>query len=245
MRVARSVSVMGAGLVACSAAWGQVREIEEFPGEMVEGFEEAVCCQQTPCIEPEVFGGRATLCSDIAHVSGNWGYRCVMRPFEGIRHFGSMEGAAVWTFAQPVRRFGAMMGTNALERGEPGDGGVVEFYGSGGVLIGTGGLDLDDHCAWRWHGWESDQPVLQIIVRGKSVAGGEAFVMMDVVRIDLWDSIACYADCDGSGSLDFFDFLCFQNAFAAGSSAADCDFSGQLDFFDFLCFQNAFAAGCP
>lgn len=26
----------------------------------------------------------------------------------------------------------------------------------------------------------------------------------------------CYADCDGSGALDFFDFLCFQNAFDAG-----------------------------
>ena len=55
----------------------------------------------------------------------------------------------------------------------------------------------------------------------------------------------CYADCDGSGSLDFFDFLCFQNEFSAGASYADCDGSGSLDFFDFLCFQNAFAAGCP
>jgi hypothetical protein len=54
----------------------------------------------------------------------------------------------------------------------------------------------------------------------------------------------CYADCDGSGTLDFFDFLCFQNAFAAGESYADCDDSGTLDFFDFLCFQNEFAAGC-
>ena len=26
----------------------------------------------------------------------------------------------------------------------------------------------------------------------------------------------CYADCDGNGALDFFDFLCFQNEFAAG-----------------------------
>ena len=26
----------------------------------------------------------------------------------------------------------------------------------------------------------------------------------------------CYPDCDGSGSLDFFDFLCFQNEFSAG-----------------------------
>ena len=26
----------------------------------------------------------------------------------------------------------------------------------------------------------------------------------------------CYADCDGNGVLDFFDFLCFQNEFAVG-----------------------------
>jgi DNA-binding beta-propeller fold protein YncE len=55
----------------------------------------------------------------------------------------------------------------------------------------------------------------------------------------------CYADCDESGELDFFDFLCFQNEFAAQTPYADCDGSGQHDFFDFLCFQNEFAAGCP
>ena len=56
---------------------------------------------------------------------------------------------------------------------------------------------------------------------------------------------SCYADCDASGGLDFFDFLCYQNLFGAGDPAADCDGSGGLDFFDFLCFQNEFAAGCP
>ncbi|MFG0284830.1 MAG: GC-type dockerin domain-anchored protein, partial [Phycisphaerales bacterium JB039] len=56
---------------------------------------------------------------------------------------------------------------------------------------------------------------------------------------------SCYPDCDGNGVLDFFDFLCFQNAFATGDMYADCDGNGLLDFFDFLCFQNAFAAGCP
>jgi hypothetical protein len=55
----------------------------------------------------------------------------------------------------------------------------------------------------------------------------------------------CYGDCDESGGLDFFDFLCFQNFFAAGEPYADCDVSGELDFFDFLCYQDAFAAGCP
>jgi hypothetical protein len=55
----------------------------------------------------------------------------------------------------------------------------------------------------------------------------------------------CETDCDGSGSLDFFDFLCFQNLFAAADPQADCDEDGVLTFFDFLCFQTAFAAGCP
>ncbi|MFG0283488.1 MAG: SBBP repeat-containing protein [Phycisphaerales bacterium JB039] len=55
----------------------------------------------------------------------------------------------------------------------------------------------------------------------------------------------CAADCDRSGALDLFDFLCFQSLFAAGDPGADCDESGALDVFDFLCFQDAFAACCP
>ncbi|MFG0283978.1 MAG: GC-type dockerin domain-anchored protein [Phycisphaerales bacterium JB039] len=55
----------------------------------------------------------------------------------------------------------------------------------------------------------------------------------------------CRPDLTGDGRLDFFDFLEFQNLFAAGDLRADFDDSGSLDFFDFLAFQNAFAAGCP
>jgi hypothetical protein len=55
----------------------------------------------------------------------------------------------------------------------------------------------------------------------------------------------CYADCDGNGVLDFFDFLCFQDCFLAGDPRCDCDGNGVMDFFDFLCFQDAFLAGCP
>ena len=62
----------------------------------------------------------------------------------------------------------------------------------------------------------------------------------------------CYPDCDsstGPGVLDIFDFLCFQNRYAAGASyACNCDTTtGQdlCDIFDFLCFQNAYSAGCP
>jgi hypothetical protein len=54
----------------------------------------------------------------------------------------------------------------------------------------------------------------------------------------------CYADFDGSGVLDLFDFLSFVNAFNAGEDRADCDGSVGLDLFDFLCFVNEFNAGC-
>lgn len=57
-------------------------------------------------------------------------------------------------------------------------------------------------------------------------------------------TLACPADCDGSGTLDFFDFLCFQDAFDAGDPAADLDGDGAFTVFDFLAFQNAFDAGC-
>jgi YVTN family beta-propeller protein len=51
-------------------------------------------------------------------------------------------------------------------------------------------------------------------------------------------------DCDMSGTLDLFDFLCFVNEFNVGDPTADCDGNGSLDLFDFLCFVNAFNAGC-
>ena len=62
---------------------------------------------------------------------------------------------------------------------------------------------------------------------------------------------SCYADCDGSGMLDLFDFLCFQDSFVNGEPyACDCDTSTGTnppvcDNFDFLCFQNAFVVGYP
>ena len=54
----------------------------------------------------------------------------------------------------------------------------------------------------------------------------------------------CRADLDGDGDLTLFDFLLFQNLFAAGDLRADFDGDGQLTLFDFLAYQNAFAMGC-
>ncbi|MCA9278510.1 MAG: carboxypeptidase regulatory-like domain-containing protein [Phycisphaeraceae bacterium] len=56
---------------------------------------------------------------------------------------------------------------------------------------------------------------------------------------------SCYADCDGSGALNIFDYICFGNEYASGTAYADCDGSGSLNIFDYICFGNAYAAGCP
>lgn len=60
-------------------------------------------------------------------------------------------------------------------------------------------------------------------------------------------SKVCPGDLDDNHVLDIFDFLAFQNLYAALDPRADLDQStgaGVFDIFDFLAFQNLFAQGC-
>jgi hypothetical protein len=50
------------------------------------------------------------------------------------------------------------------------------------------------------------------------------------------------ADFDGSGLVDFADFLLFANAFGSTDATYDLDASGTVDFGDFLMFVEAFGA---
>lgn len=68
-------------------------------------------------------------------------------------------------------------------------------------------------------------------------AGFDRFMILSNVSV-------CRADLDGDGELTFFDFLTFQNLFAARDPKADFDGDGEFTFFDFLGFQNEFAGGC-
>ena len=65
------------------------------------------------------------------------------------------------------------------------------------------------------------------------------------IRTTVEFRVGCPADCDSSGSLDVFDFLCFQTEFANHTAYADCEADGDWDVFDFLCFQGLYADGCP
>ncbi|MCA9279876.1 MAG: esterase-like activity of phytase family protein [Phycisphaeraceae bacterium] len=54
----------------------------------------------------------------------------------------------------------------------------------------------------------------------------------------------CYADCDGGGTLNIFDYICFGNAYSMNDPYADCDGNGTLNVFDYICFGNLYAVGC-
>ncbi|MCW5757089.1 MAG: hypothetical protein KIT54_07635 [Phycisphaeraceae bacterium] len=86
-----------------------------------------------------------------------------------------------------------------------------------------------------------------LLVFGQAFVGsvGSPGVALDAGLLACMTGSACRADIDGDGQLTIFDFLAFQNLFAAGDMRADFDGDGELTLFDFLAFQNEFAAGCP
>jgi hypothetical protein len=54
----------------------------------------------------------------------------------------------------------------------------------------------------------------------------------------------CAADYNADGSIDFFDYLDFVNAFSSNDSRADFNHDLGVDFFDYLDFVDAFSRGC-
>jgi hypothetical protein len=54
----------------------------------------------------------------------------------------------------------------------------------------------------------------------------------------------CRADCNQDGSINIFDFLCFQGLVTTGNPEADCNGDGAINIFDFLCFQGLVTIGC-
>ncbi|QOJ00518.1 MAG: hypothetical protein HRU70_08455 [Phycisphaeraceae bacterium] len=65
---------------------------------------------------------------------------------------------------------------------------------------------------------------------------------------DLELTVACGADYNGDGFVDFFDFAdfvdCFEGVFCPEGQSGDFNGDGFVDFFDFTDFVDAFEAGC-
>lgn len=66
--------------------------------------------------------------------------------------------------------------------------------------------------------------------------------VLDAVQLSL---VACLADINGDGELDFFDISAFLTAFSSLDPVADITGDGEFDFFDISAFLVAFAKGCP
>jgi Family of unknown function (DUF1028) len=161
------------------------------------------------------------------------------------------------TFSSPVMRashgsYGGDVETMRIElvdwQGLP----IAAPLASPPAVTGTGILVLNAPVSMGNGVWE-------VPVRARGQLGTESLTITvdDGIRpVTLMPNptveVTCYADCDqstGVGTLDIFDFLCYQSAFVNQEKyACDCDSGGGgnvCDIFDFLCFQNAFAQGCP
>jgi photosystem II stability/assembly factor-like uncharacterized protein len=107
---------------------------------------------------------------------------------------------------------------------------------------------LDEGETWRRYGPSlPNAPVIDIILEP-----AHGLIVIGTQGRGAWSAPLrqrpCAADCTGEGTLDVFDFLCFQDAFAQGDAYADFDVTtghGTLDIFDFLAFQDEFVSGCP
>jgi hypothetical protein len=123
---------------------------------------------------------------------------------------------------------------------------TIVVRGSSGEFV-TG--RASDIMIWETHAFTSSDPapsgnplgnIVEVMIQAANSFQG-AFID----NIEIGFEVACYPDCDTSGVLDVFDFLCFQDAFVVMAPYADCDGSTTFDIFDFLCFQDAFVTGCP
>ncbi|MFG0286103.1 MAG: GC-type dockerin domain-anchored protein [Phycisphaerales bacterium JB039] len=124
--------------------------------------------------------------------------------------------------------------------------GGMDFWDDNGDLLSVapGGYVL---ATWFFAGGPPAMAITrggQVVVNGFDFDAFDGFVNGNVKNQLLW-LLDCQADLDDDDALTLFDFLAFQNLFAAGDLKADFAFDGRLDLFDFLEFQNQFDIGCP
>jgi hypothetical protein len=94
-----------------------------------------------------------------------------------------------------------------------------------------------------FRGFTSAVPITKVTIDAADTPAN-AWATMDNLIVGVAAGGGCYPDCDGTGTLNIDDFICFQTSFAIGDPYADCDASGTLNIDDFICFQTFFAIGC-
>ncbi len=121
---------------------------------------------------------------------------------------------------------------------------VVAVYADGcpaGAAITCNDDDFNAHCSGSfirdsWTQFNATAGTTYLIaVGGFSGLSGNGTLTIER---------ACTADFNGDGSVDFFDYLDFVDAFSANDPSADFNADGAIDFFDYLDFVDVFSSGC-
>jgi hypothetical protein len=162
--------------------------------------------------------------------SFNWSLLASMEPGTGLL---TLDGSPAWATAPLV--------TNAWAEFKlvmDFDADLVDIFYAGNLL----------YSGYSWKagvfGNSNGQPRIQAFdAYGDEFPLGISALYYDDVRLAESDT-GCYADCNGDGSVNIFDFLCFQGKVTTGDPAADCNGDGNVNIFDFLCFQGAVTLGC-
>lgn len=121
---------------------------------------------------------------------------------------------------------------------------VVAVYPDGcpaGTAITCNDDDFNAHCAGTFirDSWTQFTATsgTTYLVRVGGYNGAQGNGTLTIERF-------CPADFNGDGSLDFFDYLDFVDAYSAGLSSADFNGDSVIDFFDYLDFVDAYSLGC-
>lgn len=190
-------------------------------------------------------------CTFVGNVSGS---------FASLKFGKSVVNSVVWGNTPTTIDGSAVYSFSCIEGGKPGIGVISRdprFIDASGSNYRLGSVspcvDAGDNSAvpLSFNPVDLDGNPRFVDDLGMPDSGSGAKPIVDMGAYERQED-SCYADCDqstGAGTLDIFDFLCFQNSFVNGETyACDCDTStgnGVCDVFDFLCFQNAFVGGCP
>ncbi len=78
--------------------------------------------------------------------------------------------------------------------------------------------------------------------RGYAWSQNEGWINLD--HHEHFVALACAVDCNGDGTINTIDLVCFLNLFVASDPAADCNGDTVVNTIDFICFLDAFLAGC-
>jgi hypothetical protein len=87
-------------------------------------------------------------------------------------------GISMWRFTTPLTQFGSYFANNSRF-----DDAQVDFYDEYGNLIDSVTATVPNSGDWTWNGWESDVPIMYIVITGNDQEFFNGFIWFDDVQV--------------------------------------------------------------